>query len=531
VIRLRSSLLRPAAALAALLWFVPSLTAAEPADGQPNLLFILTDDQGWPSLGSFGGEIVPTPHLDALAERGTRFTQAYVTSQCTPTRATLLTGRYSSGHGMWHVVPPFGLPFARLDEPMCRSELRRSAWTYPKALQQAGYATAIAGKWHLTHNDRDGYYNGINPAAAPHFGFDHAPPVISQKYFVPGADRGVDLLTDQILEFIEENRDRPWFALLSHHAVHGKIVAPEKLTEEYRARGYGDVGPNRAVYLALLEHLDASVGRLVGQLEAWGEAEETVIVFLSDNGGVDRKLQMWDPPPAEDGARLPVTEYEYDNAPLREGKGSIYEGGVRVPWIVAGPGVAAGQVIDAPIHAVDLAPTLLSLAGAEPGDADLHGADLSPALAGEAPEFLAKLNDRPVFQYSPFYDLRWGLTPCASVVRGDWKLIEFFGDRVAGGDAPGRADGEDDGLYRVGAGLELYNLSADLGEQENLAVARPAVAAELQGVLRDWLKETDAAVPRPNSHFDVARGFEELHGPPFLELRNRRMEEPTGSAD
>ncbi len=504
----------PTTVFAAALWLslVSAARSAEEATeggaGSPNLLVILTDDQGWPTLGSYGGTLVPTPHLDALAARGTRFSQAYVTSQCTPTRATLLTGRYAPAHRMWHVIGPYGLPFARVEEPLFRANLPRDAWTYPKALREAGYTTAIAGKWHLT-NGPDGRYMGLNPDAATHYGFDHAPPPIAQSYFKPDADRGVDLLTDQTLRFIESNRERPWFCLLSHHAVHSKIVAPAALVEQYRARGYGDVGPNRAVYLALLEHLDRSVGRIVAELERLGEAEETVIVFLSDNGGIDMKLNPSDLPPAVEGAELPVTGREYDNAPLREGKGSIYEGGVRVPWIVAGPGVAAGRVVTEPVHAVDLAPTLLSLAGANADQAGLPGVDLSSILAtGDA----TALQMRPVFQYSPFYDLRWGLTPCASVVRGRWKLIEFFGDRIAGGDAPGRAPGDDDGVYHVGPAVELYDLDADLGEQHDLSAARPDVTADLRGVLRDWLTETGAVAPGPNPAFEPARGFEEVRG-------------------
>ncbi|MFH5806366.1 sulfatase-like hydrolase/transferase [Alienimonas sp. DA493] len=509
--RRRPSLVSSLAALAALLGAGADRAGAGEG-GPPNLLVILTDDQGWPTLGSYGGDKVPTPHLDALAARGTRFTRAYVTPQCTPTRATLLTGRYAPGHRMWHVIGPYGYPFARVEEPSFRANLPRDAWTFPKALREAGYVTAIAGKWHLT-NGEDGNYIGLNPAAATRYGFDHAPPPVGPEQFEPGADRGVDLLTEQTLAFVERNRDRPWFCLLSHHAVHGKVVAPEPLVEKYLALGTPEEGRRNATYLALLDHLDASVGRLTAGLECLGEAEETVIVFLSDNGGVDVKLGGTDLPSAEPGATLPAVERQYDNAPLREGKGSLYEGGVRVPLIAAGPGIGAGRVVTEPVHAVDLAPTLLSLAGAEvaslPENAALAGVDLSPALTGESTALLA---DRPVYQYCPFYDLRWGLTPGASVVRGQWKLIAFFGDRIDGGDAPGRSAGEDAGVYRVGPAAELYDLAADPGEQVDLAAARPEIAAELNTLLRDWITASGATIPGPNPAFDPARGFTEIRG-------------------
>jgi len=200
--------------------------AAQATASQPNILLILTDDQGWPTLGRYGGKNVPTPHLDQLAAEGARFTDAYVTSQCTPTRATILTGQYTARNRMWHVVGWYGLPWAPMQERPFVEHLPRDAFTLAKGLKSAGYATGIMGKWHLTTND-DGHYMGLKPEAAHHYGFDHAPPVLPRSEFKEGNDRGVDELTDQAIDFIATNRDSPWFCFLSHHTIHGVVVAPD----------------------------------------------------------------------------------------------------------------------------------------------------------------------------------------------------------------------------------------------------------------------------------------------------------------
>jgi arylsulfatase A len=470
--------------------------------GVPNILLILTDDQGWGTLGCYGGRLVPTPHLDRLAAEGARFTAAYVTSQCTPTRATLLTGQYTARHGLWHVLPWYGYPHARMTEPMFAEQYSREAFTIAKGLREAGYATGIVGKWHLTSNE-DGDYNGLNPAAAPHYGFDFAPPPLSRDEFAPGADRGVETLTEQALGFIERHRDRPWFCYLSHHMIHGEVVAPEEITQRYRARGFGDEGTNRAVYLAGLECIDRSVGRLVERLDELGETDETLILFLSDNGGVDGKLafqKLERPHPAR--PTFEIEEREYDNAPLRAGKGSTYEGGIRVPMIARWPGrIPKSTVIETPVHAVDVLPTCFEVAGAEaPATHVLDGRSLVPLTTeGRDP----RLRDRALYQYYPFYDLRWGLTPNASIRAGDFKLIEFFGDRVDAANA-----------YVPGHRVELYNLREDVGETRNLASDDPRTTQQLLNRLHAWMAETSAARPVENEHFDPDRAFLETREKP-----------------
>jgi len=467
---------------------------------KPNILLILTDDQGYTTLGSFGGRRVKTPNLDRLANQGTLFTDAYVTSQCTPTRASLLTGQYTARHGMWHVIGWYGYPWARMTEPPFTENLSRDSFTLAKGLQKAGYATGIFGKWHLTTTE-DGHYNGLEPKASNHFGFDVAGPIISRDYFEEGRDRGVGLLTEQALSFMDKSADKPWFCFLSHHMIHGKVVAPDSLVEKYRRLGYGDEGPNRAVYLAGLELIDWSVGRLIKKLEATGELEETVIIFLSDNGGIDERYDFRSVSyTTPENIQFQPDILEYDNFPLRAGKGSVYEGGTRVPMIISWPGVVQeNSKSELPVHVVDLMPTLLDLAGTK-SESIQDGLSLVPMLkSGNQSE----LQERPIYQYYPFYDLLWGQTPCASIRVGDYKLIEFFGDRV-----------DSLGVYHQGQRTELYDLSTDIGEQNNLVETKPEIARQLKTQLESWYIKMNLDLPAENVHYNPSRAFESTREKP-----------------
>jgi arylsulfatase A-like enzyme len=471
--------------------------AAPAPPPRPNILFILTDDQGWPTLGCFGARLVATPHLDSLARDGMKFTDAYVMPQCTPTRAALLTGQHTARTRLWHVIPNYGYPYAPLREPAPANGIDRDTFTLAKGLRAAGYATACIGKWHLTTNN-DGQYVALKQEAAPHYGFDYSPPPPTPTYHQQG-DKGVGWLTDRTIEFIGRHRDRPWFAYLAHHTVHGPVVAPAALVARFRARGAPESGLHNATYLAALEHLDQSVGRLLAQLDEWHLRANTVVVFLSDNGGIYQALDIkpFTAGPGTD-TQLRVEREEFSNAPLRAGKGSLYEGGIRVPCLVRWPGVVpAGRIDPTPVHVVDWMPTLFALAGAAaPATHRVDGTDLGPLLRGDA------LPERALFWYAPFYELRWAATPAAVVRRGDWKLIEHFGDRY-----------DADLRYVSGRHVELFNLRADPGERTNLAGAQPGRAAALVAELHALIRDCGAENPGPNPRHDPARPFKESRSP------------------
>lgn len=484
------SLLRSSTRFAVLAVSLGSALVSSLAAKQPNILLILTDDQGWPTLGCYGSKRVPTPNLDRLAAEGARFTDSYVMSQCTPTRAALLTGQHTARNGMWHVIPWYGSPWARLTEPAYREQLPREMPNLPKSLNDAGYHTGMAGKWHLT-TGADGDYVQLKAGEA--FGFDFVAPR------GPGSqnegDKWVDHLTDQTIQFMREHRGKPWFFYLAHHTLHGVVSAPAEFIQKHRDAGAPESGLFNATYLAAIEHMDRSIGRLMTALDETQQRENTLVLFLSDNGGVDT---VYSPPgligdPTDGSVPLKVKLEEFDNAPLRAGKGSVYEGGIRVPCIVRWPAqVKEGQVIETPVHVTDWMPTLLAAAGRDTDTPVCDGMNLLPLLQG------GTIPQRPLFFYMPFYELRWCVTPCAVIREGDWKLIESFGDWF-----------DDEPRYHTGHKLELFNLRTDLGETRNLAESESARAQNMQAKLHAWMKSIPATIPGENPHFEAQRMLEE----------------------
>lgn len=466
--------------------FCPALFAA-----QPSILHILADDMGWNALSCYGNKDLQTPHLDRLATQGMRFTQAYADAQCSPTRAAFLSGQYGARTGVFKVLNEKEPSFAPMRSAEAKNALGPETATLATALRKAGYTTGISGKWHIANNyavaamrKREGYFHS--------YGFDFAGPADGNEHH---EDKTVTAITDDIIGFIEANRSKPWFAFVSHFSPHTKMEAPEALIAKHVDRGFkrsaDDEGSSTerpiANYLAMLEHLDNEVGRLLAKLDELGLAENTMVIFTSDNGGLSR-----------------VT----NNAPLREGKGSPYEGGIRVPLIVRWPGkVKAGSECDVPVHAVDFYPTFLKVASASAESktddaakaaATLDGENLIPLLTQTGP-----LKRPALFWHMPTYTTNYGRTPCAVIREGDWKLIHWFGDYL---DTTGfTADDKPYGKLIVGQRIELFDLHADPFETHNLATDRPKKTTHLTNALNAWLKRTKAKLPTPNPDFDEKR--------------------------
>ena len=435
---------------------------ARPSKGErPNFVFILVDDLGWADTGCYGNTFYETPNIDRLAGEGMRFTAAYAACPvCSPTRASILPGKYPARPHLTDWIPGHKRPKAKLEVPVFNQELPLQEVTIAEALREAGYASASLGKWHLGHAP---FYPG-HQGFDVNFAGDHRgqPPSYFYPYRIPSVHEGqpgeylTDRTTDEALRFIEQNADRPFFVYLSHYAVHTPLQAKQALIEQYKAKVRPDQAHRNPVYAAMVHSVDESVGRVLDKLDELGIAGRTVVFFMSDNGGLAR-----------------VTS----NAPLRAGKGTLYEGGIREPMIVRGPGVVEpGSLCHVPVTSVDFFPTLLEMARVTPRVKDIDGVSLAPLLRRQG-----RFQRDALYWHYPHYH-PGGATPAGAVRCGDYKLIESYED--------GR--------------LELYDLKADIGEENNLAGQMPEKAAELRQMLHEWLEAVNAQMPSPNRDYEPA---------------------------
>ena len=425
----------------------------------PNFVFILVDDLGWADLGCYGSDFNETPRMDGLAEEGVRFTDAYASCPvCSPTRASLLSGQYQQRFGVGDFIPGHWRPFEKLTVPDNADAMPLDVTTLPEALSPHGYTCANLGKWHLGHGPKQQ-------------GFD----VAADSWSTPK-------LAQQAVRFVERNSDNPFLLYFSPHSVHIPLRAPAELVAKYQDKSPTPGRINHPVYAAVLEELDRSIGRLLDALDDQGLSENTVVMLFSDNGGMYRNYL---------GSGEAVT----NNGPLRGEKGTLYEGGVRVPFIVRWPGrTPEGAVCHEPVISNDVYPTMLGAAGLErPTGHTLDGEDLTPML--ENPD--ASLDRDALYWHYPYYHHS---TPAGAIRSGQWKLIEFFEDNS----------------------LELYNLEEDIGESNNLDRQHPEKADELRSQLAAWRQDVGARMPEPNPKHDPERAHEWWNrraGKPLDELK------------
>jgi arylsulfatase A-like enzyme len=453
------------------LWLLVStlgFALASPAAERPNIVFILADDLGYTDLACYGSRYYETPNIDRLAREGMRFTAGYTCGpNCQPTRAALLTGQYGPRTGVYTVGSEdrFDWPSRPLRPVENVTDLPLEKTTVANALQEAGYATAMFGKWHLGksakyHPSRRGFDEAI-VSQGRHFNFQTDPPVPRDPHAYLA-----DFLTDQAVRFIRKHQNEPFFLYLPHFGVHNPYEAKEPLIDHFRDKPPAG-GHRDPVYAAMIASVDESVGRILELLDELNLADKTLVILSSDNGGVGGYQRL--------GIQAHDTT---DNSPLRGGKGMLYEGGIRVPYIFRQPGfVPSGSVCEAPINSVDLFPTLLEIARAKPPSEPLDGVSYVSLLKGEADG----LAERAIYWHFPGYlgagKNTWRTLPVSVVRQGDWKLLEFHED--------GR--------------LELYNLRDDVGEEHNLAEKMPDRAAALRRQLESWRKQIGAKMPRPNA--------------------------------
>lgn len=455
---------------------LPSMLQAKekPAE-KPNFIIILIDDMGWRDVGCYGRKYHETPNIDRLASEGARFTQAYAACPvCSPTRASIMTGKYPARlHLTDWLAGRKPKPFDKFVPPQFNQHLPLEETTFAEALKPAGYITALVGKWHLggegfLPQDQGFDVNvGGNHRGSPKSYFypewDRNPPIVAD----PG-DYLPDVLTDHAVEFIEKNRNKPFALYLSHYSVHIPLGAKEKLIEKYKARHATDGGLENAVYAAMVQSVDESVGRITQTLDKLGLSKKTMVIFTSDNGGLS----------VREGANTPATT----NAPLRKGKGYLYEGGIREPLIVRWPGkIKPKSVINTPVISCDFLPTMMDAAGVA-ATSKMDGVSLLPLLTKNKPPTRDAL-----YWHYPHYANQGG-RPGGVIRKGDLKLIRFYEDNR----------------------LELYDLKKDPGEHNDLAAKMPEVARKLNAELTAWLKSVDAQMPSANPNYDPSAPIPEL---------------------
>lgn len=437
----------------------------------PNIVFVLTDDLGWTDLGCFGSSLYQTPNIDRLAGQGMRFTDAYAACPvCSPTRASILTGKYPARLHLTDWIPGRTPPGVRMRLPEWTPYLPHGETTIAEALKPAGYASASIGKWHLG----DEAYYPEKQGFDVNFGGCHlgAPPSYFYPYKIPnvrGGKKGeylTDRLGDEAVAFIEGAKSRPFFLYLAHYAVHTPIEAKAEAAARYRGRLRPGQAHSHPEYAAMVESVDDSVGRVMGRIEELKLADDTIVIFTSDNGGVV--------------GRRHITS----NEPLREEKSTLYEGGIRVPLIVRWPGaVKPGTATGVPVISADFFPTIMEMAGAPAAPKGaVDGVSLAPVLRQRG-----GIERDAIYWHYPHYNFHQPLIPtrpCGAIRKGDFKLIEFYEDGYC----------------------ELYNLREDIGERRNLARALPDKAAELRRALDAWRKSAGAQMPLPApDNYDPAK--------------------------
>lgn len=430
---------------------------------RPNILFVMADDLGWMDLACQGNKLVDTPNIDRLAAQGMRFTSAYAAAPvCSPTRAAVLTGQAPARVRMTSHLPGKFFPKDNRPQPAdMLPAIESHHVTIAERLKEVGYANAFLGKWHIAPS--------VGPkgkVAAEHSplnqGFDiniggasyGGPPSFFSPYRISTLPDGKpgeylpDRLVDETINFIRGNKSQPWMVHLWFYTVHWPMQAPDALLKKYKNRK--GPGLNDTRYGAMIEAMDIAMGRLLDSLKSIGVDEETLVIFTSDNGGFAGVS---------------------DCRPLRESKGHLYEGGIRVPMIVRWPGlVNPGVVCHEPVVSMDFYPTFLDIAGLKPTGKPLDGESLVSLF-----KQTGKLKKRDLYFHFPNYAWHMDNRLGGAVRSGDYKMIRNYDDQS----------------------IELYDLKSDLSETKNLVNQQPQLANQLNIKLTEWLKETDALMPGP----------------------------------
>lgn len=481
---LKKSLLG-AAGLAAPGWLK---SAEAQSNKRPNFLFILVDDLGWKDLGCFGSSFYETPNVDRLRAGGMKFTDAYAACPvCSPTRASIMTGKYPARTGITtyisvrgHNQPERWRRNTKLLPAPYEDRMALDETTLAEALHGAGYSTFFAGKWHL---GPEGYWPTDQGFDVNKGGCHWGAPMGKGRYFVPYQNPTLEdgpqgeylpeRLGRETVNFIRQHKDEPFLAYLSFYDVHIPLMTTDKLREKYEEKResievegpiWGTVKGSKVrlkqlhtVYAGMVEAMDRAVGRVLDTLDELNLDKNTVVIFMSDNGGLS----------TSEG-------HPTANVPLKAGKGWLYEGGIREPMMIRWPGVTKpGSTCHTPVISTDFYPTMLEMAGLpQKPNQHMDGKSLVPLLRGKS------MDRGPLFWHFPHYGNQGGL-PGAAMRDGKWKFIRRYEDNS----------------------LELYNLEKDLGEENNLVKQEAERARRMNRRLDDWLESVDARFPAPNPNY------------------------------
>jgi arylsulfatase A len=447
---------------------------AQVKEQKPNIVFILADDLGWKDLTCYGNSFNETPFIDSLAKSGILFTQAYAACPVSsPTRASILTGKYPARLKLTNFI---GGNRTDPESPVLPANwkpyLGTRDITIAELLRKQGYSTGMAGKWHLGNQDSLApwsrgfdYSRMIGKNGLDYYNYS----IFMDSYQKEFVDKGTDYLTDKLtsygVEFIENNKDKPFFLYLAYSAPHVVIVPrPDKLMKYFRKYGASEEKFN-PYYAAMVESLDDGVGRILKTLKKEGLLENTIVIFTSDNGGLG--LDELGPTPTS-------------NFPLRKWKGHIYEGGIRVPAIVSWPGkITAGTKSDAYFSTIDYLPTFCEIAGIGKLPENVDGKSIMPLLLGSDED---GWKNRPLFWHYPHFSNQLG-RPAGAVRLGDYKLVEN---------------------YETGR-LELYDLKDDISESKDLSLEMKRKTSEMHKLLTDWRRRVNAQMPVPNPGFNKGK--------------------------
>ncbi|QEG00436.1 Arylsulfatase [Stieleria maiorica] len=499
-------------------WTTTHLMAADPVPAaKPNVVLFLVDDMGWMDSTPYGSQYYETPNMQRLQRQSMRFTNAYAVPLCSPTRASILTGQYSSRHrvtsasGHQPAAPAGASPYPA-KVPAQRPLIYANSKNYldpgleslAEVLRDAGYRTGHFGKWHLglsqqhwpeRHGFEVAFHAEPSPGPASYFSpyGVHRTGNPSGKHHVgtitdgPDGEYITNRLTDEAIRFVEAHRNEPFFLNFWHYAVHGPWGHKEAYTKQFAEKTDPLGRQNNPIMASMLQSVDESLGRMLDKFDQLGLTDNTLFIFYSDNGGnthsnVPGSRQMVNIKPGhpkwefvQDWKKWAGDQPPTNNAPLREGKGRIYEGGQRVPLMVRWPGqIKPGSTSDAVVGPIDLYPTILQAAGLEKPDGHVvDGESLLPVL-----KQTGRLNRQAYFTWFPH------LIPAVSVRQGDWKLIRRFEPHP-----------------QYPETRELYNLKDDIGETQNLATMRPDRVAELDGLIDQFVRDTGALYPKPNPDY------------------------------